>query len=86
VLAYDPPRRVLLSWNLQGDWTYDPDMAKASEVEIRFIAEGPSTTRVELEHRNIERHGDGAEGIHAAVDSEDGWPVQLRRFAELIAA
>src|SRR5262245_5441462 len=58
VLAYERPGRVVLSWRLQGDWTVDADPARASEIEVRFIAEGPDRIRVELEHRHIERHRD----------------------------
>ena len=58
VLAYEPPDRVVLSWHLQGDWSYDPDPAKASEIEVRFVKEAARRTRVELTHRHIERHDD----------------------------
>ena len=56
MLAWEPPDRLLLSWHLQGDWEYHPDPAKASEIEVRFVAEAAGMTRVELEHRHIERH------------------------------
>ncbi|SDJ17339.1 Uncharacterized conserved protein YndB, AHSA1/START domain [Actinokineospora alba] len=86
VLAYDPHDRFVLTWNLQGDWTYDPDTARASEVEVRFIPEGPDTTRVELEHRHLERHGEAGEDIQTAVDSERGWPLILTQFADATVA
>lgn len=85
VLAYEPPDRVVLSWQLQGDWKVDPDPAKASEIEVRFIAEGPNQTRVELEHRHIERHT-LAERVVEGVDSPDGWAGILARYADRIAA
>jgi uncharacterized protein YndB with AHSA1/START domain len=81
VLAYDPPRRVLLSWHLNGEWAYDPDPAKASEVEVRFIAEGPDVTRVELEHRHLERHGGTWQALRDGVSSDGGWADLLRGFA-----
>jgi uncharacterized protein YndB with AHSA1/START domain len=83
VLAYDPPARVLLSWHLQADWSYDPDPARASEVEVRFIAEAPDRTRVELEHRHIERHAD-PEGVRGGIDSPGGWAGILVTYAEAI--
>ena len=85
VLAYDPYERLVLSWGLQGDWGYDPDPAKASEIEVRFIAEGPDRTRVELDHRHIERH-DQPELVVKGVDSEGGWNGLLVRYAEAAAA
>lgn len=83
VLAYDPPDRVLLSWHLQGDWSYHPDPAKASEVEVRFVAEADDRTRVELTHRHIERH-DGHEQVRVGVDSPNGWSGILAGYAEAI--
>jgi uncharacterized protein YndB with AHSA1/START domain len=86
VLAYDPPERVLLSWHLNGEWAYDPDPARASEVEVRFIAEGPDLTRVELEHRHIERHGPDWRAVQSGVNSDGGWAGLLAMFAEVAAA
>lgn len=82
VTAWEPPKRVTLSWNLGVDFQYDPDMAKASEVEIRFYSEGPKKSRVELEHRHLERHGENYGQLQASVDSPDGWSMILAAYAE----
>lgn len=84
VTAYEPPDRVVFAWQLDGMWQFDPDIAHASEVEVRFIAEGPHSTRVELEHRGFENHGDGAEGVHGGVDNPQGWSYCLDRFAQAV--
>jgi uncharacterized protein YndB with AHSA1/START domain len=81
VLAWEPPARVVLSWNIGMDWQYNPDMSKASEVEVRFISEEPKRTRIEFEHRHIERHGEGAEKLRASVDG--GWVGVLDLFRKL---
>ena len=86
VLAYDPPNRVVISWDLNPQWQIETDASRTSEVEVRFTSEGSGRTRVELEHRHLERHGEGWEGISGAVGSPDGWPGSLRRFAERLAA
>lgn len=85
VLAFEPPHRVLLSWDISPRWQIETDPDKTSEWEVRFIAETPNRTRLELEHRHLERHGEGWEGEHAAVESDQGWPLYLRRFAERMA-
>jgi len=85
VLAWEPPHRVALSWHLQADWQFDPNPEKASEVEIRFFAEGAGKTRVELEHRGLERHGAGWEQIRTGVDSPGGWSAILENFAKALA-
>jgi len=82
VLAYEPPNRILFSWDISPQWQIETDLEKTSEVEVRFVAEAPERTRVELEHRNLDRHGDGWEPERDAVGSEGGWPLYLRRFAE----
>ena len=84
VLAYEPPDRVLFSWDISPQWQIESDLERTSEVEVRFISETPERTRVELEHRNLDRHGEGWEGEREGVDSEGGWPLYLQRFADLI--
>lgn len=86
VLAFEPPDRVVISWDINPQWQIETDHDKTSEVEIRFVAETPGRTRVELEHRHLDRHLDGWEQERAAVDSDGGWPLYLRRFADLLAA
>jgi uncharacterized protein YndB with AHSA1/START domain len=85
VLAFDPPYRVVFSWDIGPTWQLETDPENASEVEVRFIAEGPERTRVELEHRNLDRHGPGWESLVDGVDGPDGWPLYLERFAALLA-
>ena len=82
VLAFEPPERVVISWDISPQWQIEADPERTSEVEVRFIPEGADRTRVELEHRNLERHGEGWERMRDAVGSPDGWGVGLRRFAE----
>ena len=86
VLAYEPPNRVVFSWDINPQWQIETDPEKTSEVEVRFIAEAPERTRVELEHRNLERHGPGWEPERDAVGGDAGWPLYLLRFAELFTA
>ena len=78
VLAWEPPARLVLAWQVDAQWRFDPDFI--TEVEVRFIPEGDAT-RVELEHRNIERFGAQAEATRSALDSPDGWSGLLERFA-----
>jgi uncharacterized protein YndB with AHSA1/START domain len=84
VLAYEPPDRVVFSWDISPHWQIETDPERTSEVEVRFISETPERTRVELEHRNLDRHGAGWESARAGVESGDGWPLYLRRFGELL--
>ena len=80
VLAWEPPKRVVLSWHLQPDWSFSPDMARASEVALEFVAEGLEKTRVEFEHRHLERHGAGWEKLREQVGAEGGWPMILEQY------
>ena len=77
VAAWDPPRRILLIWQLNAEWTFDPDLM--TEVDVRFTAEG-SGTRVDLEHRHLERLGDTAEGFREAIDAPGGWSGLLELY------
>jgi uncharacterized protein YndB with AHSA1/START domain len=86
VLAYEPPHRVLFSWDISPHWQVETDPEKTSEWEVRFIAEAPNRTRVEIEHRRLDRHGDGWEGVREGVGGDQGWPLYLQRFAERLAA
>jgi uncharacterized protein YndB with AHSA1/START domain len=84
VLAYEPPDRVVISWDISPSWQLETDLDRTSEIEVRFVAESADRTRVELEHRHIDRHGDGWEAVRDSVDSTDGWALYLRRYAKLI--
>jgi uncharacterized protein YndB with AHSA1/START domain len=84
VLAYEPPNRLVFSWDISPRWRLEPDPEKTSEVEVRFFAESPQRTRVELEHRHLERHGEGWEAMRDGVAGTEGWPLYLQRFADVL--
>jgi len=86
VLAFEPPGRVVISWDITTEWKLETDLARTSEVEVRFGAEGPGRTRVELEHRHLDRHGEGWQNMRGAVGSPGGWQGGLQRFAEHLGA
>jgi uncharacterized protein YndB with AHSA1/START domain len=85
ILVYEPPSRVVFSWDIGPTWQLEHDPDNTSEVEVRFTADGPTRTRVELEHRNLDRHGLGWEGVREGVDGDGGWPLYLQRYAALIS-
>ena len=85
VLAYEPPSRVVFSWDSSLQWQIEKDPARTSEVEVCFVAEAADRTRVELTHRHLDRHGEGWEQMHDAVGSPEGWGRGLRRFADRLA-
>jgi uncharacterized protein YndB with AHSA1/START domain len=85
VLAFDPPERFVISWDIGPDWQLETDPARTSEVEVRFVPEGPARTRVELEHRHLDRHGEGWQSLRDGVGDEAGWPLYLQRYADLVA-
>ena len=82
---YELLRPVVFSWDIGPTWQLEPDPANTSEVEVRFVAEGPDRTRVELEHRHIDRHGLGWDAVYHGVDSDGGWPLYLTRYAALLS-
>jgi uncharacterized protein YndB with AHSA1/START domain len=84
VLVWEPPSRVVLAWQITADWTYDPNFA--TELELRFAAEGEHATRVELEHRHLERFGDRAQLAYETFSSPHGWSGLLARYAETVRA
>ena len=86
MLAYEPPQRVVISWDINTQWQLETDHERTSEVEVRFVPEGADRTRVTLEHRNLDRHGEGWEGMRDAVGSPEGWSEGLRGFAERLRA
>lgn len=80
VLEWDPPHRLVLAWQIDCHWKYEPDLAKSSEVELRFTQLADGSTRVDLEHRHLDRHGEGAATMRKSVDSEGGWGTLLQMF------
>jgi uncharacterized protein YndB with AHSA1/START domain len=84
VLVYEPPHRVVFTWDIGPTWQLETDPRNASEVEVRFLAEGPDRTRVELEHRNLDRHGPGWEAVAEGIGHDQGWPLYLARYAALL--
>jgi uncharacterized protein YndB with AHSA1/START domain len=86
VLAYDPPERLVFTWDISPQWQLESDLDRSSEVEVRFIPETPHRTRVELEHRRLNRHLEGWESLREGVGGDQGWPLYLRRFADAAQA
>jgi hypothetical protein len=76
---------VVFSWDISPQWQIESDPDHASEVEVRFIAETPERTRLELEHRHLDRHGPGWEAIGDAVAGDQGWPLYLARYDALFS-
>jgi uncharacterized protein YndB with AHSA1/START domain len=80
VLEWVPPHRLVISWQINGMWQYDPAPSHASEIEVRFTAIGPKVTRVELEHRYIERLVKAQALIDGIERQGGGWRTLLERF------
>src|SRR5438045_2691130 len=72
VLVWEPPRRFVMAWQITHEWGFEPELAKSSEVEVRFTPVADGSTRVDLEHRNFEHHGEGGASIRTAVDGSGG--------------
>jgi uncharacterized protein YndB with AHSA1/START domain len=86
VLAYEPPERFVFSWNISPYWQIETDADKRSEVEVTFTALGENRTRVDIDHRHLDRHGEAWAGVRDGVSTDQGWPLYLSRFAALLAA
>jgi uncharacterized protein YndB with AHSA1/START domain len=84
VVAFEPPERLVLNWQIGADWRYDPTLE--TEVEIRFSAEDAGRTRVDLEHRGLEAYGEQAEQMKSIFDSPAGWGELLGLFAAAAVA
>lgn len=85
VLAFEPPERLVFSWDISPQWELETDSGRTSEVEVRFVADGENSTRVVLEHRHLDRHGAGWESERDGIAADGGWPLYLRRYADLLA-
>jgi uncharacterized protein YndB with AHSA1/START domain len=83
VLAWEPPSRLVLTWDITADWQYDPSLQ--TEIEVRFIAEGQARTRVELEHRRLDRYGDRRDEMRTIFDQTGDWGRLLAAFAQVAA-
>ena len=84
VSVWEPPERVVFTWELSPQWSVETDVARASEVEVRFTAEAAGRTRVDIDHHDLDRHGEGWEGLRDAIGSPQGWPLELGAFARLL--
>jgi uncharacterized protein YndB with AHSA1/START domain len=83
VLVFEPPDRLVISWDISPYWQLETHRERTSEVEVGFIAEAPDRTRVALEHRYLDRHGEGWQGLRDGVDGDEGWPLYLHRYGAL---
>lgn len=84
VLVFDPPHRIVFTWDINPTWQLESDPNRASEVEVRFLPVGPEHTRVELEHRHLDRHGPGWPSLRDGVADDQGWLLYLDRYAALL--
>ena len=79
VLVWDQPKRLVLAWQLTSQWQFDKEFV--TEVEVNFTPVDKTRTRVALEHRNLERFGMAEEAVRKSIESPDGWPGIIKRFA-----
>jgi uncharacterized protein YndB with AHSA1/START domain len=86
VLAWEPPTRLVLAWRLDAEWKHNPDPAKQTEIEVHFVPDGPGRTRVDLEHRLLDRFDGAADEMKATFESDAGWVGLLKRYADAVAS
>ena len=84
VLVHEPPERFVFSWDISPSWELESDRARTSEVHVTFTVVDESTTRVDLEHRHLDRHGDGWTSVRDSVSHGEGWPLYLDRYAAVV--
>lgn len=84
VLVWEPPKRFVMAWQVTPTWGFEPDLANASEVEVCFTPEADGSTRVDLEHRHFERHGEGWETLRTNINSTGGWGTILSLYVEKV--
>jgi uncharacterized protein YndB with AHSA1/START domain len=84
IVAYEPPHRLVFTWHIGPTWQLETDPGRVSEVEVRFLVEDDEHTRVVLEHRHLDRHGDGWEAVATGVDGDAGWPLYLSRYEDVV--
>jgi hypothetical protein len=82
IAVWEPPNRLVIAWQINAQWQFEPDPAKSSEVEIRFAPAPGGMTRVDLEHRYLNRLGAGGTIMRTAVDGPGGWGSVLQLFAD----
>jgi hypothetical protein len=83
MLVWEPPSRFVMAWQLTPEWKFEPDLERATQVEVGFEEEGESSTRVTLEHRGFESYGESGREMRESVGGEEGWPVIVERYAEV---
>jgi len=81
VITWDPPHRLVFAWQITHEWSYEPDLARSSEVDVRFTPQPDGSTRVDLEHRGFDRMGPAGASMRTAVESSKGWGDLLQLFA-----
>jgi uncharacterized protein YndB with AHSA1/START domain len=84
VLVWEPPSRLVLAWQITGEWAYDADFL--TEVEVTFVADGPNRTVVEVQHRGLEAYGDDEDEMRRQFNSTGGWSSLLEAFAGAASA
>jgi uncharacterized protein YndB with AHSA1/START domain len=84
ILAWEPPHRLVIAWQITHEWGFEPDLAKASEVEVLFRPLENGATQVELEHRHLERHGAGGPAMRLMIDSPGGWATLLQLYGATV--
>jgi len=84
VLAWEPPHRLVIAWQITTEWKYEPDLAKSSEVEVRFTPQADGSVRVDLEHRYLHRHGAGGDAMRKGVEAPGGWGTLLQLYVERV--